>query len=179
MAERGITTGYPDGTFRPGDPVKRDAMAAFLVRAITGTNDPICNGGVPCKNTSPYFKDVPPDHMFFPHIQKLYELGITKGYSDGTYRPYENISRAAMGAFLVRAKENTDDPICNGGVPCSQTNPYFQDVPSNHPQFKHIQRLKELGYTKGCNPPYYTSYCRTERLNAMKWQFLLAEPFLG
>ncbi|WP_058235348.1 S-layer homology domain-containing protein [Devriesea agamarum] len=32
MARTGITTGYPDGTFRPGEPVQRDAMAAFLFR---------------------------------------------------------------------------------------------------------------------------------------------------
>jgi hypothetical protein len=32
LAEMGISTGYPDGTFRPGVSVKRDAMAAFLSR---------------------------------------------------------------------------------------------------------------------------------------------------
>ncbi|WP_232548667.1 5'-nucleotidase C-terminal domain-containing protein [Propioniciclava soli] len=30
----GITTGWPDGTFRPTDPVNRDAMAAFLHRYV-------------------------------------------------------------------------------------------------------------------------------------------------
>ena len=32
MAEQGITTGWPDGTFRPYDPVNRDQMAAFIYR---------------------------------------------------------------------------------------------------------------------------------------------------
>lgn len=32
LAQSGITTGYPDGTFRPSRPVKRDSMAAFLHR---------------------------------------------------------------------------------------------------------------------------------------------------
>jgi hypothetical protein len=32
MAETGITTGYPDGTFRPGDPVTRGQMSAFMQR---------------------------------------------------------------------------------------------------------------------------------------------------
>lgn len=38
MASRGISTGWPDGTFRPLDPTARDAMAAFMVRwlAIVG-----------------------------------------------------------------------------------------------------------------------------------------------
>ena len=33
MADQGITTGWPDGTFRPGEATSREAMAAFLYRA--------------------------------------------------------------------------------------------------------------------------------------------------
>ena len=36
LADSGITTGYPDGTFRPGAPVTRQAMAAYLERVHTG-----------------------------------------------------------------------------------------------------------------------------------------------
>jgi hypothetical protein len=32
-AEAGITTGYPDGTFRPAERVRRDQVASFIVRA--------------------------------------------------------------------------------------------------------------------------------------------------
>ncbi|OWY61789.1 hypothetical protein B7486_61915 [cyanobacterium TDX16] len=32
-ADSGIAEGFPDGTFRPGEPVSRQAMAAFLQRA--------------------------------------------------------------------------------------------------------------------------------------------------
>lgn len=34
LASTGITTGWPDGTFRPKEPIARDAMAAFLHRAV-------------------------------------------------------------------------------------------------------------------------------------------------
>jgi hypothetical protein len=153
---RGITTGYPDGTYRPYEPIKRDAMAAFIVRALFGDN-PTCQGGVPCESTQPYFKDVDQSQPFFKHIQKMYEAGITKGWPDGTYRPYENIRRDAMAAFLIRALGYGDNPICSGGVPCENTQPYFMDVPPTYPFYKHIQKLKELGITTGCqsNPPMY------------------------
>jgi len=36
LSRSGITTGYPDGTFRPGAPVTRQAMAAYLQRAFSG-----------------------------------------------------------------------------------------------------------------------------------------------
>jgi len=153
---RGITKGYPDGTYRPYEPVKRDAMAAFIVRALFSDN-PTCQGGVPCESTQPYFKDVDQSQPFFRHIQKLYEAGITKGYPDGTYRPYENIRRDAMAAFLIRALGYGDNPICSGGVPCGNTPPYFMDVAPTHPFYKHIQKFKELGITGGCrqDPPMY------------------------
>ncbi len=157
--ERGFTTGYGDNTFRPDEPVTRGAMAAFFIRLLDRTDDPICEGGIKCKDKEPYFRDVDRSNLFYAHIQKLKERRITKGWPDGTYRPYENISRSAMAAFLIRAILGTDDPVCQGGVPCSQTSPYFQDVPPNHPFFRHIQKLKELGITKGCNPPEGTLFC--------------------
>jgi hypothetical protein len=36
LADTGITSGYPDGTFRPGAPVTRQAMAAYLERVHAG-----------------------------------------------------------------------------------------------------------------------------------------------
>jgi hypothetical protein len=35
MSERGIAGGFPDGTYRPGQAVSRQAMAAFLHRALS------------------------------------------------------------------------------------------------------------------------------------------------
>lgn len=35
LAAQGVTTGWPDGSFRPVEPVHRDAMAAFVFRYST------------------------------------------------------------------------------------------------------------------------------------------------
>jgi hypothetical protein len=52
LADAGITTGFPDGTYRPGDPVTRGSMAAFM-RRLAGADpdvDPVVDaatvGGV-------------------------------------------------------------------------------------------------------------------------------------
>ena len=37
VAQAGITTGFPDGTFRPDEPVSREQMATFLIRLLTTT----------------------------------------------------------------------------------------------------------------------------------------------
>jgi hypothetical protein len=37
------------------------------------------------------------------YIKRLKELGITTGYGDGRYGPYDLVTRAQMAAFLARA----------------------------------------------------------------------------
>lgn len=95
LKRTGLTTGYADGTYRPGQPIARDAMAAFLYRAA----------GSPAFTppaVSP-FRDVTPGSPFYREITWAAAQGITTGYADGTFRPGQPIARDAMAAFLYRA----------------------------------------------------------------------------
>lgn len=96
LVDQGITTGYEDGTFRPAADVSRQAMAAFLYRSAGEPRggDPACSAAA--------FPDVASSHPFCGEIDWLRDVGITAGYSDGTYRPDANVSRQAMAAFLHR-----------------------------------------------------------------------------
>lgn len=42
------------------------------------------------------FKDVPKSHWAYNHIENLSKLGIVKGYSDGTFKPEEPMTRAQV-----------------------------------------------------------------------------------
>jgi uncharacterized protein YktA (UPF0223 family) len=95
MYDEGITTGYPDGTYRPSQNVTRGQMAAFIIKALFGDSFTY--------TLTPYFSDVPDSHGFFKYIQKMYDEGITTGYADGTYRPSQNVSRAQMATFIAKA----------------------------------------------------------------------------
>ncbi|WP_304009742.1 S-layer homology domain-containing protein, partial [Rothia mucilaginosa] len=97
MKARGITTGWPDGTYRPNAPVNRDAMAAFFYRYAGSPH-------VDLPATSP-FKDVPADSQFYREITWLASTGISTGWPDGTYRPVTPIARDAMAAFIYRYSE--------------------------------------------------------------------------
>ena len=94
LAQRRITTGYPDGTFRPNSSVERGAMAAFFYRMA----------GSPqfTAPSTPSFKDVPRDHPFYKEIEWMRARGITTGWSDGTFRPNDAVNRDAMAAFFYR-----------------------------------------------------------------------------
>jgi hypothetical protein len=93
MVAQGITEGYPDGTFRPTEPVSRQAGAAFLVRATDPPTVPACAGT---------FADVPIGHAFCAEIDWLASIAVIGGYDDGTYRPTAPMSRQAAAAFLFR-----------------------------------------------------------------------------
>jgi Tol biopolymer transport system component len=92
-ADNSITTGYPDGTFRPGAPVTRQAMAAFLYRLAGADHEP--------PTTAP-FTDVPATHPFATEIDWAADQDITTGYPDGTYRPSNPVTRQTAAAFLHR-----------------------------------------------------------------------------
>ena len=94
--QAGITTGFPDGTFRPTQPIARDAMAAFLYRYAGSPAAP-----APMR---PVFSDVPARSMYAKEIAWMRTSGITTGWPDGTYRPASPVNRDAMAAFLHRMK---------------------------------------------------------------------------
>jgi hypothetical protein len=99
MVGEGITTGYPDDTFKPGSRVSRGAMAAFLYRQ----EDP--PSFVP--PTTPTFPDVGATHPFFLEVQWMVSEGITGGFPDGTFRPAASVTRQSMAAFLYRLTHPT------------------------------------------------------------------------
>jgi hypothetical protein len=55
-----------------------------------------CDSGAP-------FTDVTAGMWSCRYIKRLAELGITTGYGDGRYGPYDAVTRAQMAVFLVRA----------------------------------------------------------------------------
>lgn len=98
LRQTGITTGWPDGTFRPLWSINRDAMAAFLYRLAGSPRY------TPYKRSP--FRDVRTTDQFYKEICWMRDTGISTGYDDGTYRPLEPVKRDAMAAFLYRYSEN-------------------------------------------------------------------------
>ncbi|PWD51257.1 hypothetical protein C8046_11925 [Serinibacter arcticus] len=102
LSEKGISTGWDNGdgtaSFRPLEPIGRDAMAAFLYRMAEEPE-------FAAPATSP-FTDVTPQTQFYKEITWLVHEEIATGWqgNDGTaiYQPVAPINRDAMAAFLHR-----------------------------------------------------------------------------
>ncbi|MCZ2150634.1 MAG: SBBP repeat-containing protein [Bryobacterales bacterium] len=94
------------------------------------------------------FADVPAGHPFYDSIQLMRFYGVTTGCTITNYCPDAPTTRGQMAVFIVRALLGTD----NFPVPGTQ---FFADVPAGHPQYRYIQKLRDLGITNGCTASNY------------------------
>jgi surface protein len=98
--QKGITKGYPDGTFGINRNVSRGESMMFLWR-LKGKPEP------KPVSVSP-FKDVPKTHTFYKAILWGYQKKITNGYTTGvkkgTFGINENCTRGQIVTFLYRAR---------------------------------------------------------------------------
>lgn len=122
MSEQGISTGWPDGTYRPLAPLARDAAMAFVSR-VAGADPADTECGTA-------FSDVPPGTQFCEAITWAAGLGITTGYPDGTYRPLETLTREAMAAFLFRLDDAAVVPVEIDGAIADPSigDPYYPEA---------------------------------------------------
>ena len=162
IARLGITTGYPDGTYRPAQPVTRAQMAVFLVRALNLE---------PVENPSGRFNDVPPDAWYAPHVERIAELRITVGCNpNGTdYCPQNPVTRSQMALYLAQAFELP---------PADIEEPTFEDVDAGHYAYQAIEAIKAANITAGCktDPPLYCSTRHVTRAQMAAFLSRALEP---
>ena len=127
----GITGGCSVERFCPASDVHRDAMAAFLSRALAL---------VP--TDADYFSD-DTGNLQEPHINRIAEVGVTNGCSAGRFCPAAGVTRAQMATFLARAL----------ALPPA-TADYFDDDNGNRHE-DDINRLAEAGIASGCDAGMY------------------------
>jgi len=96
LAEEGITGGCGGDNYCPGNPVRRDQMAVFILKALHGASylPPPCDGD---------FDDVSCASPFSPWIEQLAAEGVTGGCGGNNYCPLTNVTRGQMAAFLYNA----------------------------------------------------------------------------
>src|SRR4051812_10296023 len=77
LYNRGLISGYGDGTFRWGNNITRAQLTKIVVLAEGWPID--ITGG-------PHFTDVGANNPFYPFIETAYNHAIISGYSDNTFR---------------------------------------------------------------------------------------------
>ena len=127
-----MTLGYPDGTFRPQQPLSRWHAVVFMERyydeilgadesedftrgdmmvLLKAINDGTLRGTdapdgpastAPGAAEGQRFPDVPADHYAFGAVEWAASVGVTLGFADGTFRPQQPLSRWHAVVFMER-----------------------------------------------------------------------------
>ncbi|HKP51217.1 MAG TPA: S-layer homology domain-containing protein [Chloroflexia bacterium] len=106
------------------------------------------------------FSDVPPDSTFYTWIRCLACRNIISGYTDGTFRPGNDITRGQIAKMVSNSAGFSEDPGPQ----------LYEDVPEASPFYAWINRLSMRGHMGGypcglvpeetCIPPDNRPYFR-------------------
>ena len=133
LAAQGVFAGTlcEDG-FCPGEAMDRKTMSVWVVRLLDGQDPPAISQA--------RFNDVDADGFYARFIERLAELGVTRGCGDGSsFCPDRVVTRAEMAVFLSRAYSLPEGP-----------DPGFSDVPADAWYAADVARLAASRITVGC-----------------------------
>ena len=73
-----------------------------LIIAVVVSVAVLAAAGTVVAQSTQRFPDVPPDHDAFEAINWAVEIGLTTGYTDGTFKPEQPLSKRHAGVFMER-----------------------------------------------------------------------------
>ena len=102
--DKGLITGYTDGTFKPDNSITRAEFASMVNKALGLTE----KGDVP-------FSDVQSGSWYYDAISIAVKAGYCSGYEDGTFKPDATITRAEAAVMIALAKGLTQNTAAASG----------------------------------------------------------------
>ncbi len=141
LSDRGVISGYPDGTFKPNNNITRAQLSKVVSNAA----------GFSETQTGQLFADIAVDSPFYQFVQRLASRGIISGYTCGGagelceagnlpyFRPNSNTTRGQRAKIVANAKGYNDNPS-------GQT---FEDVPPGSTFYPWVQRLASRNVMSG------------------------------
>jgi hypothetical protein len=149
-------SGYDDNTFRPYNSTTRGQMVKIVVLVF---------GYAIYTPTTPTFMDVPADHPFYQFVETAAFNGIVAGYADGSFRPYNNVTRAQLCKIVVEAA---------GWEPIAPGTPSFTDVGFDNPFLHYVEAAYCHGIISGYSDGTFRPYNSATRGQIAKIVYLAA-----
>ncbi len=116
------------------------------------------------------FNDVPPASPIYSYVMSLVGDGVTAGCGAGNYCPNNNVTRAQMAVFLLKAKYGP------WWTPPPATGTVFLDVPSGSFGAAWIEEVFLEGITTGCGGG---NYCPNNIVNRQQMAVFLLKASRG
>lgn len=99
LATREIIEGFPDGKFRPNEPVTRAQFAAMIRKAFKNKKSKI--------RSAVNFRDVSTNYWAYAPIRDCYEMGFLNAASSNLFRPTSSLTRLDILVALTRGLNYT------------------------------------------------------------------------
>lgn len=110
----GVVSGYSDGSFQPENPITRAEVCAMLIKAgekaATGSADAAGESAA----AGAAFSDLDKAPWAESFIGKAADYGIVSGYTDGTFKPTNNITNNELASMIVKAAGVKSGDITGG-----------------------------------------------------------------
>lgn len=113
-------------------------------QAILVDNVIVDNFRLNAKGFSKKPADVEPSDWSYDYVEKLYSAGITTGCDNYNYCPNDNVTRAEMAVFILKA-------IYGSGFSPAKAHHHFTDVPEDYWAEDWLETLYWDGITNGCH----------------------------
>ena len=133
-------TGYPDGSFGPGQNMTRAEAAQMFYALLLDQNVP----------HTVSFSDVPADAWYAEAVNTLASLGMINGYPDGTFRPDAPITRAEFCVIALAFAYEPEDFDCN-----------FRDVSTSDWFYDYVAQATSYGWISGADRSFRPNECIT------------------
>ena len=138
LSDKGIISGYPDGTFQPSRTINRAEALKIIFETLSGELG---------EDTDSGFFDVEQTQWFAKYVTSAKNKNIVQGYGDGSYKPWQDVNRAefikmsmsALPFYYTLAKKASD------------TVDQFDDVYDEQWYTPHVSAGMNLGFINKTN----------------------------
>jgi hypothetical protein len=136
LTDKAVLQGYPDGTFKPDQPITRAELATMITKTC---------GYQPGAPTG--IKDIAP-HWAVLSIKAVANQKVMNAFGDGAFRPENRLNRAQLATFVSRILHlGTKEEQFSDPWPVS-----FNDVPAGHWSYRAVEIAKKLELL----PPHFS-----------------------
>ncbi len=136
VEHKAYIVGYDDGTFRPDSDMTRAEAAAIFARIIAEEKGETVSGKA-------NFNDVNKNAWYYNYVGYLAKYDIIKGYTDGTFKPDDKVTRAEFVAMSVRYYGLFND------VEDTSYTVNYTDLSKNYWAYNDIALAKNIGWLNG------------------------------
>lgn len=114
--------GYEDGTVRPENNITRAETATIFYRLL---RDDVQKQ---YKTEINKFTDVNEDNWFNVSVSTLANIGVIGGYSDGSFKPNQYITRAEFVALMIKLFDINSENVMNRFTDVSENDWYYNAI---------------------------------------------------